>query len=363
MSIRPDEISALIQKQIEQFESQVQVYDTGIVLSVGDGIARLYGLDNVMAGELVEFPNGVYGMALNLEEDNVGVVVLGSVEGIQEGDQVSSNGKVADIIDDKHITATIPFAATQIDKIKVGQKAQLTSSDYMGSLDGVVSRVSTSAKPSSEGGLLYDVEIAIDNPGALAEDMELTAVVKTPDGDMSSPETGSVSYSKSRSVIAETTGKVKQIYVKNDEWVKAGQKILSLENDDLQDSIHKNSLDIEDSQLSLEAQMKQLKDYNILSPISGTVITKNYKEGDTVGNSTDSKVLMTVADLSKMKFTIDVDELDVAKVSVGQKVTVTADALPGTKFEGEVTKIPLDGKTTNGVTTYSIEVTISAPGK
>ncbi|MCL6627272.1 MAG: F0F1 ATP synthase subunit alpha, partial [Alicyclobacillus shizuokensis] len=88
MSIRPDEISALIQKQIEQFESQVQVYDTGIVLSVGDGIARLYGLDNVMAGELVEFPNGVYGMVLNLEEDNVGVVVLGSVEGIQEGDQV-----------------------------------------------------------------------------------------------------------------------------------------------------------------------------------------------------------------------------------------------------------------------------------
>jgi F-type H+-transporting ATPase subunit alpha len=97
LSIRPDEISALIQKQIEQFESQVQVYDTGIVLSVGDGIARLYGLDNVMAGELVEFPNGVYGMALNLEEDNVGVVVLGSVEGIQEGDQVKRTGRIAQV--------------------------------------------------------------------------------------------------------------------------------------------------------------------------------------------------------------------------------------------------------------------------
>ncbi|WP_067930199.1 F0F1 ATP synthase subunit alpha [Alicyclobacillus kakegawensis] len=97
MSIRPDEISALIQKQIEQFESQVQVYDTGIVLSVGDGIARLYGLDNVMAGELVEFPNGVYGMVLNLEEDNVGVVVLGSVEGIQEGDQVKRTGRIAQV--------------------------------------------------------------------------------------------------------------------------------------------------------------------------------------------------------------------------------------------------------------------------
>ncbi|WDL95204.1 F0F1 ATP synthase subunit alpha [Alicyclobacillus sp. ALC3] len=97
MSIRPDEISALIQKQIEQFESQVQVYDTGVVLSVGDGIARLYGLQNVMAGELVEFGNGVYGMAFNLEEDNVGVIVLGSVEGIQEGDQVKRTGRIAQV--------------------------------------------------------------------------------------------------------------------------------------------------------------------------------------------------------------------------------------------------------------------------
>lgn len=88
MSIRPDEISALIRKQIEEFDAEVKVYDTGTVLSVGDGIARLHGLDNVMAGELVEFSNGVFGMALNLEEDNVGVVVLGNVTGIQEGDEV-----------------------------------------------------------------------------------------------------------------------------------------------------------------------------------------------------------------------------------------------------------------------------------
>jgi F-type H+-transporting ATPase subunit alpha len=97
LSIRPDEISALIKKQIEQFESQVEVYDTGVVLQVGDGIARLHGLDNVMAGELVEFPNGVYGMAFNLEEDNVGVIILGSVSGIQEGDTVKRTGRIAQV--------------------------------------------------------------------------------------------------------------------------------------------------------------------------------------------------------------------------------------------------------------------------
>lgn len=97
MSIRPDEISALIKQQIEQFDAQIQVHDTGTVLSVGDGIARLYGLDNVMASELIEFANGAYGMALNLEEDNVGVVVLGSVAGIQEGEQVKRTGQLVQV--------------------------------------------------------------------------------------------------------------------------------------------------------------------------------------------------------------------------------------------------------------------------
>ena len=97
MSIRPDEISALIRKQIEQFEAEVQVADTGVVLQVGDGIARIHGLDNVMAGELVEFQNGVFGIAFNLEEDNVGIIVLGSVTGIQEGDQVKRTGRIANV--------------------------------------------------------------------------------------------------------------------------------------------------------------------------------------------------------------------------------------------------------------------------
>ncbi|WP_206885138.1 F0F1 ATP synthase subunit alpha [Alicyclobacillus mali (ex Roth et al. 2021)] len=97
MSIRPDEISALIKQQIEQFEVKAEVRDTGTVLSVGDGIARLYGLDNVMAGELVVFESGVYGMALNLEEDNVGVVVLGSVQGIREGEQVRRTGRLVTV--------------------------------------------------------------------------------------------------------------------------------------------------------------------------------------------------------------------------------------------------------------------------
>jgi len=86
MDIRAAEVSAILKDQIKNFGSEAEVSEVGQVLSVGDGIARVYGLDNVQMGELVEFPGGIQGMALNLEADNVGVVLFGDDRGVQEGD-------------------------------------------------------------------------------------------------------------------------------------------------------------------------------------------------------------------------------------------------------------------------------------
>ncbi|MDQ8734088.1 MULTISPECIES: F0F1 ATP synthase subunit alpha [unclassified Paenibacillus] len=97
MSIRPDEISTLIKQQIEQYKSEIQVVDVGTVINVGDGIARVHGLENAMQGELLEFSNGVVGMALNLEESNVGVVILGPYTDIREGDQVKRTGRIMEV--------------------------------------------------------------------------------------------------------------------------------------------------------------------------------------------------------------------------------------------------------------------------
>jgi len=97
LSIRPDEISTLIKQQIEQYKSDIQVVDVGTVIQVGDGIARVHGLEKAMAGELLEFENGVVGMALNLEENNVGVVILGPYTGIREGDQVKRTGRIMEV--------------------------------------------------------------------------------------------------------------------------------------------------------------------------------------------------------------------------------------------------------------------------
>lgn len=97
MSIKPEEISSLIKKQIESYQSEIEVADVGTVIQVGDGIARVHGLEKAMSGELLEFSNGVMGMALNLEEHNVGVVILGPYTEIREGDTVKRTGRIMEV--------------------------------------------------------------------------------------------------------------------------------------------------------------------------------------------------------------------------------------------------------------------------
>jgi len=97
MSIKASEISSIIRDQINNFESQADISEVGTVLKVGDGVAQVYGLDNVQAGEMVEFAGGVQGMALNLEEDNVGIVIFGDDRGIKEGDTVKSTQKIVEV--------------------------------------------------------------------------------------------------------------------------------------------------------------------------------------------------------------------------------------------------------------------------
>ena len=116
ISIRPDEVSSIIRQQIEQYDQEVKSSNVGTVLQVGDGIARVYGLDQVMAGELVEFADGTVGIAQNLEEDNVGVVLMGDGINIQEGSSVAATGKIASIpVGDSMVGRVVDALARPID--------------------------------------------------------------------------------------------------------------------------------------------------------------------------------------------------------------------------------------------------------
>ena len=97
MDIKPGEITDILKREIKDYDREIDVAETGTVLSAGDGIARVYGLDNALAGELVEFAGGLRGMVLNLEEDNVGVAIMGGSRGVKEGDLVRRTGRIIEV--------------------------------------------------------------------------------------------------------------------------------------------------------------------------------------------------------------------------------------------------------------------------
>src|SRR5687768_16165067 len=97
VEVRPDEVSAILRQQLAGFKTEAELEEVGTVLQVGDGIARIYGLSTVSSGELIEFENGLKGIVLNLEEDNVGAVLLGNSNDVKEGDTAKRTGKIASI--------------------------------------------------------------------------------------------------------------------------------------------------------------------------------------------------------------------------------------------------------------------------
>ena len=347
--------------------------EEGAQVKEGDLLYRID--DSDLSFNIEKSRNGIERKVMDKEsiEENIrNLKIYASCDGLitdfnlKVGDEVGNNTKIAQIINDYQLKAKVPFIASQSQKIQVGQEAQLIVEEYMVYIDGKVSYVSNTSRAGENGSVVYDVEITINNPKSLTKGTKVTGIVKSSSGDIVSPFLGTVENYAEETVTASSSGTVKYIpkEVTNGNAIKKGELLVELENDTYVNSLKKADLDLHDSQLSLNSDKKQLSDYNITSPIDGTVITKSYKVGDTVnGGSNSSTILMVVADMSKMIFTIDVDELDIAKIKQGQKVDVTADALPKEKFEGEITSLPSEGKSSNGVTTYAVEVTIAAPGQ
>lgn len=278
------------------------------------------------------------------------------------GDTV--NGVIGKITNTDNLTVDIPFSAADFDKISVGNNVTITSALYMTSMSGRVShKYDATAGTGNDGSVLKNIEIEIPNPGSLAEGTTFAATVNTPYGTVSSAGSGTIGGGTVTTLKADVSGTVSYIAVKDGDYVKKGQLIAKLTNDSLTNLQRSNQLNLKDSELSLKSSQKSLDDYNITSPISGTVITKNSKAGDKIDNSNSQTVMMVVADMSKVKFTITVDELDITKIALGQTAVVDADALPEETYEAKVTSIAGEGTSTgDGVTTFKVELTIDEPG-
>lgn len=277
---------------------------------------------------------------------------------IKVGQEVNSGTKVATIEDTKNLEVEVPFTGAQINMISVGDQATITSSKHMSSVMGTVTHKASAAYAGTDGTALYSVIIEFENPGTFYGGMDVGACVN---GQIS-PGKGTVQTMASATISTETDGTVTKVNYKNGDYVKKGTVIATLESDTITDKINDSTLSYKSADIAMRQTEKSLEDYNIKSPINGTVITKNSKEGDTIDRTNSSTTLMVVADVSKLKFELAIDELDVSKVKVGQEVSVTCDALPSESFSGYITNVSVEGVSSNGVTTYTAEVEIDNPG-
>nr|MCR4718023.1 efflux RND transporter periplasmic adaptor subunit [Bacillota bacterium] len=338
---------------------------------VGDSVEKgdlLYGFDTSSSDLTVERQRlsleqseNSYKNALE-ERDKLYIKAKnnGTISGfsLKTGQEVKNGTKIADIADTDNLEVVLPFTAAQISSIHAGDSASITSSKHMSSVSGVVTHISSSSYAGSDGSSLYNVTIKFNNPGVLSSGMSVGGAV----GTNVSPGSGIIENSASSSLFAETDGTVSKIYYSNGDYVTKGAVIAVLTSDSVDDRITDSTLSYKSASLSMRQTEKDLEDYNITSPISGTVITKKSKAGDTIDKTTSQTVMMVVADISKLKFELSIDELDISKVTEGQTVSVTCDALPDETFLGYITTISVEGTAQNGVTTYSAEVVIDEPG-
>ena len=168
-------------------------------------------------------------------------------------------------------------------------------------------------------------------------------------------------------LIPSVTGTVERVNVSNGSTVSSGQVVAVVTADGASNTnINPNTRenDITAANLALEQAQKDLEKYKIAAPIDGTILVKNAKVGDSVVEGQTDQPMMVIADMSKMKLKIDVDELDIWNVELGQTVVITVGALPGETFSGEITNIAGEGeKKGDGVTSYAVEITVNDPGK
>lgn len=288
---------------------------------------------------------------------------------IQAGDQVGQNTDIASIYNDQIMKIRVPFLAQEAAAIGAGNQAVLTLTDTEEQINGVVTAVSNMDEVLDGGRIVRYVTIEAANPGGLTSShsavAEINGMVCTAEGSFEAATDLVMKADLPSSVEVEA------MLVHEGDYVTEGTPIFRIASKDAenlldtyQDAMAQAEESLESAQSKVDSTKESYDNYTITAPISGQVITKSVKEGDTISRNSGSSdtTLAVIYDLSQLTFEMSVDELDVRSVQVGQKVSVTADALEGQTFTGTVTNVSLESVQSNGVTNYPVTVTLDETG-
>lgn len=347
---------------------------TGTVLTadfeLGDSIEKgdiLYTIDisdvenNLASAQLsVEQAQRNYDDIADMQ--NVRTRISGEVSSfaVAAGDAVQAGQTVATIRDTSVMLLAVDFPAAEAQSFAVGQAAQVMPDTTFEVLNGTIRSVS-GADPSGDASLMTcTVTIAVPNAGSLTTAQAAVAQVN----GVSSLNSAHFTYQREETVVAAASGTVSELCVKEGSTVRQDDVILRITGKDL-DKQTKNAADsLRAAELQMSSAEKTISHYTIDAPISGTIVDKKVKAGDKLSaNDTAMQNLCTIYDMSYLEMKLNVDELKIRSLEVGQEVDITADAVPGETYKGVISSILVAGTTANGSTSYPVTVRIDDMGE
>ena len=270
---------------------------------------------------------------------------------VTKGDEVTSGQEVAVIRDSSRMLLTLEFPAADAANFSVGQSAAVTLDGTFEQRNGTVTSVSGTDALSAGNLLTRTVTITVQNAGGLTTAQAATASIN----GVSSIGSATFAYQAERTLTAQAAGTVTSINVQEGSDVAKDDIILGLSGDDLTESIQSASESLRSAEISMQNLQDTMNNYTITAPISGTIIEKDAKVGDAVKTG---DTLCIVYDLSYLEMNINVDELQISSISVGQQVQITADAVPDKTYVGTVTRVSMKGASNGGTTTYPVSIRI-----
>ena len=347
---------------------------TGTVLTadfeLGDSIEKgdiLYTIDisdvenNLASAQLsVEQAQRNYDDIADMQ--NVRTRISGEVSSfaVAAGDAVQAGQAVATIRDTSVMLLAVDFPAAEAQSFVAGQAAQVMPDTTFETLNGTIRSVS-GADPAGDASLMTcTVTIAVPNAGSLTTAQAAVAQVN----GVSSLNSAHFTYQREETVVAAASGTVSELCVKEGSTVRQDDVILRITGKDL-DKQTKNAADsLRAAELQMSSAEKTISHYTIDAPISGTIVDKKVKAGDKLSaNDTAMQNLCTIYDMSYLEMKLNVDELKIRSLEVGQEVDITADAVPGETYKGVISSILVAGTTANGSTSYPVTVRIDDMGE
>lgn len=267
---------------------------------------------------------------------------------VSNGDAVSAGTELCRISASNDLTIDFQFSYAKDGDFYVGQPAKIYLNGYAGYIDGTVAQVGGSSMANATGMKMTTVRVKAVNPGLVTGDCTASAVV----GNYTSYGQTTVKIGTGSTITATASGKVSGLTLMPGDSVSSGQRICTITGDSVDNQL-------KNAKASLENAQDRLDDYMVTSPITGTVVEKTVKAGDNVGTGSNSNnTLCIIYDLTYLEMTLNIDELDIDNVEVGQTVNVTSDAKAGQTYTGVVTKVSMVGTTSGGTTTYPVTVRI-----